>query len=118
LSFKGIFISKTREQCSKCEGYRHYDYQCPSKSRHVNIVSSDDVDDSRVVEDIYVLSEINSVIEHTLVDFSSLILDEVHVSSDVDALVESSSLSPDNIYVHKDDTSHSEHVLIESSMYD
>jgi len=27
----------------------------PSKSRHVSIVSSDDVDDSKVVEDVYVL---------------------------------------------------------------
>jgi len=51
LSFKGIFIFIVREQCSKCEGYGHYDYQCPSKSRHVNIVPSD-VDDSRVVKDV------------------------------------------------------------------
>jgi len=43
LSFKRIFISKAREQCSKCKRYGHYKYQCPSKSRHVNIVPSDDV---------------------------------------------------------------------------
>ena len=50
LSFNRIFIFKAREQCSKYEGYRQYNYQYPSNNRHVNIVSSDDVDDSRVVE--------------------------------------------------------------------
>ena len=49
------------------------------------------------------------------------ILDEVHVSSKgtsdfVDALVKSGTHIPNNIYVPEDDTSDSEHVLIESSM--
>jgi len=44
-------------------------------------VPIDDVDDSRVVEDIYVPFEITSVVEDTLVDFSTPILDKVHVSS-------------------------------------
>jgi len=42
--------------CSKCERYRHYDYQYPSKSRHISIVPSDDVDDSKVVENVHVPS--------------------------------------------------------------
>ena len=54
---------------------------------------SDDVDDSRVVGDIYIPSKIISVVDDTLVDFSTLILNEVHVSSEstsdiMDVLVE------------------------------
>ena len=30
LTFKGIVSVKTWEQCHKCGGYGHYDYQCPS----------------------------------------------------------------------------------------
>ena len=56
-------------------------------------MSSDDVDDSRIVDDVYVPSEITSVVFDTLVDSSTLILDEVHASSEgtsdvVDVLVE------------------------------
>ena len=40
MTFKRLVNVKVR--CSKCEGYEHYDYQCPSKSQHVSIVSSDD----------------------------------------------------------------------------
>lgn len=78
LSFKWILISKAREHCSKCEGYGHYNYQCPQRAIHVNIVYSDDVDDSMVVEDVYVSSEITSVVEDILVDSSAPILNEVH----------------------------------------
>jgi len=42
-------LVNTKARCSKCEGYEHFDYQCPSKSRHVSIVPSDDVDNSKVV---------------------------------------------------------------------
>jgi len=31
IDFQGD-SAKVWEQCSKCEGYRHYDYQCPSES--------------------------------------------------------------------------------------
>jgi len=44
-------------------GYGHYDYQCPSKSRHVSIVPSDDVDDSKVGENVHVHSKTTSIIE-------------------------------------------------------
>jgi len=30
LTFKGIVSARAWEQCSKCEGYGHYDYQCLS----------------------------------------------------------------------------------------
>jgi len=42
-------------------------------------VRSDDVDDSRVVEDVYVPSEITSVIANTLVDSSTPSPDEIHI---------------------------------------
>ena len=37
LTFKKLVNIKAR--CFKCEGYGHYDYQCPSES-HVRIVPS------------------------------------------------------------------------------
>jgi len=57
-------------------------------------VSSDNVDDSKVVEDVNILHESNSIVEDTLVDFGTPIIDEVHVSSDstsddVNGIVES-----------------------------
>jgi len=81
------------EQCSKCEEYRHYNYQCSSESRHVRIAPSDNIDDSKV-KDIDILPEITSIVEDALIDSSTLIIDEVHVSSDsnsdnVDVIVES-----------------------------
>ena len=55
LTFKRLVNVKVR--CFKCEGYEHehYDYQCPSESLHVRIVSSDNVDDSKVVENVNIL---------------------------------------------------------------
>ena len=52
------------------EGYEHehYDYQCPSESLHVRIVSSDNVDDSKVIEDLNILSEVISIVKDTIVD--------------------------------------------------
>jgi len=60
-------------------------------------VPSDDVDDSKVIEDVYVPSKIISVVEDMLVDSSTPILNEVHVSSE--------------------DTSDFEYVLVESSIH-
>jgi len=45
-------IVNTKARCSQCEG--HYDYQCPSECQHVRTVSSNNVDDSKVVEDVHV----------------------------------------------------------------
>ena len=73
-------ISASWEQCSKCEGYGHYDYQYPSES-HVNIVLSG-VDDSKVVEGVHVHSEICSVIEGTSIDPCPPILNEIPMSSE------------------------------------
>jgi len=66
----------------------------PSKNQHVLIVLSDNVDDSKVVEGVNILSEITNIVENTLIDSGTLIVDKVHVSSnrttdDVDEIVES-----------------------------
>jgi len=84
-------------------------------------VPSDDIDDSRVVEDVYVPFKLTSVVEDTLVYSSTPILNKVHVSSEgtsdvVDALMESSTPISHDIYVHEDDTNDSKHVLVDSSM--
>jgi len=91
LTFKTLVNVKAR--WSKCERYGHYDYQCPSKSQHVRTVSSDNVDDSKVVENVHVPSITASIIENISVDSDTLIIDEVHICSDstndnVDEIVE------------------------------
>ena len=70
---------------------------------------SDDIDDSRVVKDVYVPSDIISVVE----DSSITTLNEIHIffegiSDVVDALLESNTPLPDDIYIHEDDTSESD----------
>ena len=61
LTFKTLVNAKA--QCSKCKGYGYYDYQCPSECQHVRTVSSNDVDDSKVVEDVHVPLKTASIIE-------------------------------------------------------
>ena len=78
LTFKKLVNAKAR--CTKCERYGHYNYQCPLKSRHVSIVSSDDVDDLKVVKDIHVPSTTTSIIENISVGSDTPILDEGHAS--------------------------------------
>jgi len=79
LTFKTLVNAKAR--CSKCEGYGHYNYQCPSESRHVRIMPNNNVDDSKVVDDVNILPEITSIVENTLVNSGTLIINEIHVSS-------------------------------------
>ena len=77
LTFKTLVNVKARY--SKCEGYRHYDYQCPSESQHVKTVTTDDVDDSKFVEHIHISYKVASIIEDIAVDSDTLIIDEIHV---------------------------------------
>ena len=76
------------------DGYEHYDYQCPSESQHVRTVPTDEVDDSKVVEDVQVSSKTLNIIEDIAVDsVTTQIIDESHMSSDsanddVDEIVE------------------------------
>jgi len=70
LTFKTLVNAKVRR--FKCQRYGYYDYQCPSKSQHVRTMFSDDVDDSKVVEDVHVPSETASTIE------------DISVGSDID----------------------------------
>jgi len=92
LTFKKLV--NTNARFSKCDGYKHYDYQCPSKNQHVSIVSSNDVDGSKVVENIHIPSKITSIIEDISVCSDTPILDEGHTSYEgtsevVDVIVES-----------------------------
>jgi len=41
LTFKEIVSAKAWEQRSKCEGYGHYDYQCPSWEGVLNVKDMD-----------------------------------------------------------------------------
>ena len=84
-------------------------------------MSSDDINNSKIVEDVNVLSEntnaikdvyvpskISSVVEEPLVNLSASISDESHVSSmDISdvvyVLVESSTHITDETYVYEDD---------------
>ena len=61
LTFKTLVNAKVR--CSKCKWYEHYDYQCPSESQHVRNVLSDEVDDSKVVENVHISSKTVSIIK-------------------------------------------------------
>jgi len=66
LTFKTLVNANVR--CFKCEGYEHYDYQCLSECQHVRTVSSNDVNDLKVVEDVHVPLKTASIIEDILVD--------------------------------------------------
>ena len=82
----------------KCKGYEHYDYQCPSESQHVKIVPTNDVDDSKIVKNVYVLFKTASIIEDIAVGSDTSIIDEIHMSSDstsdeVDEIVEPNTLT-------------------------
>jgi len=92
LTFKTVVNAKAR--CSKCENYGHYDYQCPSESQHVRIVSSDKVDISKVIEEVHVPSNTVSIIEGTAVGVDTLVIDEIHMSAsdNVNEIVEPTTL--------------------------
>ena len=94
MTFKTLVNTKFR--CFKCEEYEHYDYQCPSESQHVKTVPTDDVDDSKVIEEVHVPSKTLSIIEDTSVCADTLVNNEIYMSSDsasndVDEIVESNT---------------------------
>ena len=79
---------------------------------------NDDIDDSKVVEDVHVHSEISGAIEDPLVNPGTPIIDESHVSSAGtnnvdDVLVDSSTLTPDGTCIHKENQK-SQEIEIES----
>ena len=87
-------LANAKVWCSKCEGYEHYNYQCPSECQHIRTVSNNDVDNSKVIEDVHVPIKIASIIKDITVDFGTEIFDEIHVSfdsigDDVNEIVES-----------------------------
>ena len=108
-------------KCSKCREFEHYDYQCPSKSQHTDNVYIDDIDNSKIVENVCIPSVVASDVVDELVKTSTPTLDETHVYEESfrniqDALVESRTLIHDDIDVSEDDTSDFEHVLVKFTM--
>jgi len=116
LTFKKLVNNNA--QCSKCERYGHYDYQCLSKSRQVITISSEDLDDSKVIENLDVLFKTTSIIEDISVGSDTLIFYEDHASNEgtskvVDARVGSGTPLTIDAYVH--DTSFFAPELVEST---
>ena len=117
LTFKKLVFAKAR--CSKCERYWHYDYHCLSKSRYVSIVPSDDVNESKGVENVPVPSETTSIIEDISIGFGTPILDKGHafyagISEIVGVIFELSTIL--TVDVHVSDTNVVAHELMESSV--
>ena len=69
-------LVNAKARYSKCERYEHYDYQYLSESQHVRIVSSDEVDVSRVIEEVHVPFNTVSIIEDIAVGADTLVIDE------------------------------------------
>jgi len=65
-------------KCSKCEEFEHYGYQCPSKSLHIDIVRIDDIDNSRIVEDVHIPSGVTSGVDE-IIKSSTPAHHEIHV---------------------------------------
>ena len=96
LTFKTLVNAKAR--CSKFKRYGHYDYQCPSECQHVTTMSSNDVNDSKVIEDVHVPPKTVSIIEDISVGSDTPIIDEIYWSSDsasddVDEIIEPNTLT-------------------------
>ena len=85
------------------------------ESLHVNFMPNVDIDDSKVVEDVHVHSEISGAIEDPLVNPGIPIINESYVSSagisDVNALVDFNAPTPDQIYFHEDNQESQETVI-------
>jgi len=81
-------------------------------------VQIDDIENSKIVEDVYIPSEITSDVD--LIKSNTLALDETPIHeesiSDVqDALVKPSTPISDDINISEDDTRDLEHVVMKSS---
>ena len=79
------------------------------ESRHINSIPSDDVRDSRVVEDVCVFFTITNVVDDPLANFDTQIIDKIHefserTNDDVDVRVESSITIPTDVHTHDNDT--------------
>ena len=81
----------------------------------------DDIDNSRIVEDVHMPFEVINDVVDDLVKSSAPAFDETHVHEERNndiryALVESSTSIPNDIDVSKYDTSNLEYILVEYSM--
>lgn len=78
--------------------FGYYEYQSPSKSLHPDIVHIDDIDNSRIVEDVYNPSEvINDVDELAKTGIPALA--KIHVCEESTSDLQD-SLVEFNIYLH------------------
>ena len=73
LTLKILVNAKT--WCYKYERYGHYDYQCLSESQHVKTAPSDDVSNSKMIEDVHVSFKIASTIKNISVGSDTLIIE-------------------------------------------
>jgi len=76
-------------------------------------VPNDTIDDSKVVEKVYISPEATSVIDPTVVESCAPFIDEVHefsegTNNDVDVRVESSTPIPIDVHTRDNDTSDTE----------
>ena len=91
----------------------------PLKSQHVSIVPSDDVDDSKVAEDVHVPCKTTSIIEDVSIGSDTPIIDKGHASYEgtsevVNVIIESGT--PLTVDAHVHDNSDSTLELVESSV--
>ena len=80
LTFKMLVNAKAR--CPECEGYTLW-LSVPLESQHVRIVPNDDIDNSKVVEDVHVPSNTAGIIEDVSVGSDTPIINKVHMCSDI-----------------------------------
>ena len=76
-----IFIFKVREQCSKCEGYGHCNTSAPQRVDML-ILCLVMMLMTRGLLKMSTFLQDYCVVEDTLVDFNTPILDEFHISSE------------------------------------
>ena len=93
----------------------------PLEESYTNNVQIDDIDNSRIIEDVHISSEVTSDVVDELVKsnipkLNKTRVHEENVSDIQDALVEPSTLIPDDTDVSEDDTSAFEHILMGSNM--
>ena len=116
-----MLTSAPRSRVLSIENFNIMITIAPSKSRHTDNVQIDDIDNSRIVEDVHMPFEVINDVVDDLVKSSAPAFDETHVHEERNndiryALVESSTSIPNDIDVLEDDTSDFEHVLVEFNM--
>lgn len=63
-------------KCPECDGIGHYDFQWPTKSLHTETVHINDIDHSRINEDVFILNEGTNDLDKLLESIASVV-DEI-----------------------------------------